>query len=145
MLALTQYVGDRYIASLSAQLQDISISPLQRLQRYYNESVNIDDLTDARFITKLVCELSERDERLRLAVRKILDSWQAMMEQCLIQAQQSGELASEYNPSELSEFLLVSWHGGILRTPVMQSCEPLRVFNRVAFGSLLLATSYKKQ
>ena len=51
-------------------------------------------------------------------------------------AQVGGEIAGDFTPEDLSDFLLASWEGAILRMKVTRDAEPLQRFKRIAFATV---------
>ena len=63
---------------------------------------------------------------LRARLAAIFAEWRAPFARCIAEAQATGEIASDFDPTELAEFLLASWQGAILRMKVERSAGRAR-------------------
>jgi len=60
-----------------------------------------------------------------------------VLERCLTQAKQQGDLKNPLPIALLSGFILNSWEGALLRMRVERSIQPLEEFKQVVFAYLL--------
>ena len=75
--------------------------------------------------------------RLRTRLQQIYAEWLKPFAACIAQAQAAGELATDFKPLDLADFLISSWEGAILRMKVERSAAPLERFKRIAFRTFL--------
>jgi len=136
-------VLDRYFAhvkELVAQaLEDKSIAPRQRLVRYLDiitHKLELDGWSRGCLIGDLSLEASTTSESLRTRLVAIFAEWRAPFASCIAEAQAAGEIASDFEPAELAEFLLASWQGAILRMKVDRSPAALERFKAIAFKTI---------
>jgi TetR/AcrR family transcriptional regulator, transcriptional repressor for nem operon len=141
--AFASEVLDRYFENtrrLVAQaLDDTSLTPRMRLKRYLD--IITGRLEGDRFIRgcligDLSLEASGSSELLRTQLMTIFQEWRAPFAACIAEAQRSGEIASDFDATELAEFLLASWQGAMLRMKVERSPAPLERFKKIAFQTV---------
>lgn len=136
-------VLDHYFANLqkhvSAALDDKSLTPRQRLQRYL-ELIS-DVLADDKWnrgclIGDFSLETSSQSKLLRQRLEAIFQEWRAPFASCIAEAQAIGEIDSTFDPSDLAEFLLSSWDGAILRMKVERAPAALERFRKIIFQTV---------
>jgi TetR/AcrR family transcriptional regulator, transcriptional repressor for nem operon len=127
---------------MDTTLGDTSVPPLERLRNDCEllfEKFESDHCRKGCLVGNLSQEMADQSELFRVRLEEIFESWVDRYAECLHQAQQSGEIESELDIHELSEFWLNSWQGAILRAKTMRSAAPLRTFLSVMFGYILQA------
>ncbi|WP_375785515.1 TetR family transcriptional regulator C-terminal domain-containing protein [Bradyrhizobium sp. Pha-3] len=136
-------VLDRYFAqtrSLVAQaLDDTSLTPRMRLKRYLDiitGRLEADDFLRGCLIGDLSLEASASSELLRTRLSEIFQEWRGPFAACIAEGQKAGEIASDFAPEELAEFLLASWQGAILRMKVERGHTPLERFKTIVFQTV---------
>jgi TetR/AcrR family transcriptional repressor of nem operon len=146
--AFAEAVLERYfchVKTLVAQaLDDRSLSPRARLKRYLDiitERLAYDGWTRGCLIGDFSLEAAITSDVLRGRLAAIFEEWRAPFATCIAEAQQAGEIASDFEPIELAEFLLASWEGAILRMKVDRSAAPLERFKTIAFKTVFKEVS----
>ena len=136
-------VLDRYFAhtrSLVAQaLDDTSLTPRMRLRRYLDiitERLEADRFLRGCLIGDLSLETSTSSELLRARLSEIFQEWRGPFTACITEGQKAGEIASDFEPEELAEFLLASWQGAMLRMKVERGQAPLERFKTIVFQTV---------
>lgn len=136
-------VLDRYfehVKGLIAQtLGDDRLSPRERLRRYLDlitERLAADRFTRGCLIGDFSIEAAPVSPLLRERLGEIFAEWRKPFADCIAQAQAAGEIAAEFDPVDLAEFLLASWEGAILRMKVDGTSEPLERFKRITFATI---------
>jgi TetR/AcrR family transcriptional regulator, transcriptional repressor for nem operon len=141
--AFAQEVLDRYFANLQGHvreaLDDKSLSPRQRLQRYLDIISGV--LAGARWsrgclIGDFSLEATSESKLLRKRLEAIFQEWRAPFASCIAEAQSIGEIDSTFDPMDLAEFLLASWEGAILRMKVERGPAALERFKAIAFQTV---------
>ena len=77
-----------------------------------------------------------RRPQLRERLVAIFAEWRVPFAACIHEAQASGEIAADFPPDELADFLLASWQGAILRMKVERNPAPLERFKTIAFQTV---------
>jgi len=120
-------------------LNDETLTPRQRLKRY------LDVITDklARDRWMLGCligdfslQVSSHSRLLRKRLDSIFREWRKLFASCIAAAQSAGEVDSQFDATELAEFLLASWEGAILRMKVERSSAALERFKTIVFETV---------
>lgn len=120
-------------------LQDASLTPRQRLRRYLDiitGRLEGEGFSRGCLIGDLSLEASGSSELLRTRLAAIFTEWRAPFAVCIAEAQQAGEIASDFEAEELADFLLASWQGAILRMKVDRSPAALERFKKIAFRTV---------
>lgn len=120
-------------------LQDTSLTPRQRLRRYLDiitGRLEGEGFSRGCLIGDLSLEASGSSELLRTRLAAIFTEWRAPFAACIAEAQQAGEIASDFDAEELADFLLASWQGAILRMKVDRSPAALERFKKIAFQTV---------
>src|SRR5690242_13744946 len=138
--AFAAEVLERYFATvrgLVAQaLDDTSQTPRARLKRYLDiitGRLEGDGFTRGCLIGDLSLEASGSSEMLRVRLGQIFEEWREPFAACIAAAQAAGEIAADFEPQELAEFLLASWQGAMLRMKVERSPAALERFKKIVF------------
>ena len=141
--ALALEVIDRYgdeVRALAGVLSDESISPVERLRRYFA-------LVAAKFaarnyergclIGNLSTELADQSRLIRDRLSSNFAAWSRRIETCIRDGQKAGEISRDMDARVLADFLLNSLEGAMLRTKVEKDSSPLDHFMALAFSRLL--------
>ena len=141
--AFAQEVLDRYFARLQGvireALEDKSLTPRQRLQRYLDIISGVlagDKWNRGCLIGDFSLETSAQSELLRQRLEAIFQEWRGPFASCIAEAQASGEIDATFDPLDLAEFLLASWEGAILRMKVERGPAALERFKKIVFQTV---------
>src|ERR1044071_4829691 len=135
---LDQYFD--YLKTLVREsLNDQAVTPRQRLKRYLD--VITDKLKRDRWmigclIGDFSLQASSHSKALRQRLDAIFQEWRALFAGCIAAAQSIGEIESQFEATELAEFLLASWEGAILRMKVERSSAALERFKAIVFETV---------
>jgi len=136
-------VLDQYFEYLKGLVRDAlnheSLTPRQRLKRYLD--VITDKLERDRWmigclIGDFSLQASSHSKLLRQRLDAIFQEWRALFARCIAAAQSAGEIESQFEATELAEFLLASWEGAILRMKVERSPAALERFKAIVFETV---------
>ncbi|MBR0698959.1 TetR family transcriptional regulator C-terminal domain-containing protein [Bradyrhizobium sp. 62B] len=141
--AFASEVLDRYFeitkGLVAEALDDASLTPRARLKRYLDiitGRLEADGFGRGCLIGDLSLEAAGSSEILRTRLSEIFAEWRLPFAACISEAQRSGEIASEFEPEELADFLLASWQGAILRMKVDRTPQALERFKTIAFKTV---------
>ena len=141
--AFASEVLDRYFeitkGLVAEALEDASLTPRARLKRYLDiitGRLEADGYGRGCLIGDLSLEAAGSSEILRTRLSEIFAEWRLPFAACISEAQRSGEIASEFEPEELADFLLASWQGAILRMKVDRTPQALERFKTIAFKTV---------
>lgn len=141
--AFASEVLDRYFdltrGLVAEALGDASLTPRARLRRYLDiitGRLEADGYGRGCLIGDLSLEASGSSELLRARLAQIFAEWRAPFAACIRDAQTCGEIASDFEPDELADFLLACWQGAILRMKVDRNPKALERFKTIAFQTV---------
>jgi TetR/AcrR family transcriptional regulator, transcriptional repressor for nem operon len=136
-------VLDRYFDYLKGlvrdALDDETLTPRQRLKRYLDiitGKLERDGWMLGCLIGDLSLEASSHSKRLRNRLDAIFREWRGPFASCIAAAQAADEVDSQFDATELAEFLLASWEGAILRMKVERRPAALERFKTIVFESV---------
>lgn len=139
-LAVIVSFAEAYDEALAQLLEDTSVTPLERLQRYFAAG-RADMLTcdHARgcLIGNLGQELAGQSDVFRDTLDKVFQRWEHRLVTCLNDAQAVGEIAADIDTHDLASFILAGWEGAILRAKTLKSVTPMQRFEDILFSQLL--------
>jgi TetR/AcrR family transcriptional repressor of nem operon len=124
---------------ISDALEDQSLTPRQRLKRYLDvitDKLKRDRWTIGCLIGDFSLQATSHSKLLRRRLDKIFQEWRTLFASCIGAAQSAGEVDSQFDATELAEFLLASWEGAILRMKVERSPAALERFKTIAFETV---------
>ncbi|XKH59674.1 TetR/AcrR family transcriptional regulator [Halomonas sediminis] len=139
-LAVIVSFAEAYDEALAQLLEDTSVTPLERLRRYFAAG-RADMLTcdHARgcLIGNLGQELAGQSDVFRDTLDKVFQRWEHRLVTCLNDAQVVGEIAVDIDTHDLASFILAGWEGAILRAKTLKSVTPMQRFEDILFSQLL--------
>jgi TetR/AcrR family transcriptional repressor of nem operon len=139
-LQVLNHFAECYQTDIERYLGDASLSPLERLRRYFEgvcERLESQQCRNGCLVGNLSQEMAAQSEVFRHRLEEIFEGWVDRYADCLEQAQRGGEIPPDLDVHELAEFWLNSWQGAVLRAKTMRSTKPIRTFLNVVFGSIL--------
>ncbi|GGC60295.1 TetR/AcrR family transcriptional regulator [Undibacterium terreum] len=125
---------------MAPTLGNKALSPLARIKSYLEMiSCKQKDSGWSRgcLVGNLGLETSAHSEELRQHLSAIFVEWRRPFADCLREAQQLGEIDSDFPPEDLADFLISGWQGAMLRMKVDRSPRPLEQFKSMAFATFL--------
>jgi TetR/AcrR family transcriptional repressor of nem operon len=128
------YVGGLVATALAADGR----TARQRLRSYLDlitSKLEAEDWARGCMVGNLSLETVVHSETLRLKLVSIFERWRVPFADCIAEGQAAGEIAGDFSPLDLADFLLSSWQGAMLRMKVERSPEPLERFKRIIFAT----------
>jgi len=141
--ALALEVIDRFgkeQGALGGVLSDESISPVERLRRYFALlATNLAALNYERgcLVGNFSTELADQSRPIRDRLASTFAAWSRPIEACIRDAQKAGEVSRDVDPTALADFLLNSFEGAMLRMKVEKDSSPLDQFMTLVFSRVL--------
>jgi TetR/AcrR family transcriptional repressor of nem operon len=137
-------VLDRFVADIQANydscLGDMTLPPLKRLRRYFEEVLVRLESRQCRngcLVGNLSQEMADQSETFRARLEVVFEGWRDRYAACLKSAQDAGEIPPDLDVRALAEFCLCSWQGAILRAKAARSVAPIQTFINILFGYVL--------
>jgi len=139
-LAVIDQFAERYDQRLDTFLNDDEVTPLNRIRNYLESGLarlTQNQCTKGCLVGNLGQELADQNERFRVRLDEIFQSWKERFATCLREAQRCGELTHDLDANVIAGFILSGWEGAILRAKVMKSPQPMRDFIETIFATVL--------
>jgi len=141
--ALAAEVIDRYRKEDEARVRvlgDESISPVERLRRYFASLAS--NLVEQNYergclMGNFSTELADHSRLIRDRLSSNFAGWSRQIEGCIRDGQKAGEVSRDIDPRVLTDFLLNSFEGAILRMKVEKDGSPLDDFMTLIFSRVL--------
>jgi TetR/AcrR family transcriptional repressor of nem operon len=121
-------------------LDDTSLTPLTRLQRYLGALVEYgcaDEGKHGCMLGNFSAELSTQSPAIRAGVEAGLAEWSAHLASVIGAAQQLGEVAGDHPATDLAAFIVDAWEGAVLRSRARQQPDSLRLFLTMVMTRIL--------
>jgi TetR/AcrR family transcriptional repressor of nem operon len=139
-LAIIDYDSQMHDRIVEQYLDDTSLSPLNRLKRYFTfklEEFETLQYREGCLFGNLSQERSDQNEAFRLRLQTATDRWRDQFAACIQSAQAAGEISNQQTAQDLAEFCLNSWEGALLQMKVSKSDAPLKNYIQFIFGVIL--------
>ncbi len=95
-------------------------------------------------IGNLALEMGDINENFRIKLDIVMESMKHSVSLFLKGAQENKEISQLIDIMELSDFVINSWEGALLRMKVRGEISPLTVFKKIVFESILFSNpNYK--
>lgn len=130
-LAVIDEFAARHEARIAEAMDDTSRGPLNRIRHYFEEGLHrlaTDQCRDGCLIGRLGQEMASQNDAYRVRIDEIFSAWTSRLADCVRQAQEVGELSTDWEPEMLAEVWLGGWQGALLRARTARSTRPLRRF-----------------
>ncbi|MFL9886459.1 TetR family transcriptional regulator C-terminal domain-containing protein [Paraburkholderia agricolaris] len=128
-----------YVELRDVILNDVSVSPLQRLRNYFDEVERI-HLAETPLGGCLYGVLGQtaraRTPQFRAKLAAVFSSWEKQLQGLLKQAQLAGEIDPSINPKDAAAFLIDAYEGMLIRTKVDGNKKAFNRFKTFAIDSL---------
>lgn len=139
-LQIINHFHQNYQAKLSESLGDTTKTPLERLSAYCEVGIQNLEQNACRkgcLIGNLSQEMADQSEAFRQRLREIMLDWRKQFATCIRQAQEAQEISTEFDPDTLAEYFQSGWSGAVMRAKTMKSTEPLHIFSKILFDTVL--------
>ncbi|MEW6710785.1 MAG: TetR/AcrR family transcriptional regulator [Candidatus Riflebacteria bacterium] len=120
-----------FARKIDSSLTDVSLPPLERLRAFVADAA--DGMARHGFqrgclVGNLGQEMGALPEIFRDRLNGAFADWQRRLSQCLVAAQEAGEIPREADCEKLAVIFWIGWEGAVLRAKLEQEAEPLRIF-----------------
>ncbi len=132
-IEILNYYADRLLQNVADALTDQSQPPLQRILKLYKRQ--IEDYLDnssfsyGAFGTRLCQEIGNGHTLVKSAAEKVYKDLIGLHSQCLLEARAKGDIGHDIDTAKLSEFIIYSWEGALMRLNGSKNADSLRTFN----------------
>src|SRR5258708_6665687 len=115
-----------YRVDIERYLGDASMSPLERLRRYFEsvcERAETQQCRNGCLVGDLRQGIAGLGGGFRLRLEEIFEGWVGRYAECLKEAQEAGEISPSIDVHALAEFWLNSWQGAVLRAKTTRNTQ----------------------
>jgi TetR/AcrR family transcriptional repressor of nem operon len=132
--ALVDYYAETMTGMITGYLTDAGRTPMERLDRFFTESARFYEHN--RFaggcpIGNMSQEMSNISEPIRLKLQAAFSRIRSAMKQCIIEAQELGQVDEKLDPEVLAVFTLNGFEGALIDMKVSKSTRPLDIFKNM--------------
>lgn len=131
-----------YTEKVNKYLNDATLTPIQRIRKYCEESKQNFENQQCRrgcLIGNLSQEMADQSEVMRARLEEVLTKWRNRFAQVIKEAQDLGEVTTEFDHVQLAEFFLCGWEGSIMRAKTTKTTAPQNAFMNVLFNYIFKA------
>lgn len=140
-LQLVEFYARFFLNSADTFFKDNSYGYLERLSnffKFYQKHIEKGNYIIGCPIGNLAQELGDINILFRGKLNDMMIKMKDRIRSFLSHAQQHGEISQEININMTADFIFNSWEGALLRTKVTKNSEPLIIFNKLVFETILL-------
>ena len=127
-LAVIELYAEYFNKKLDRILCNQALDPLDRVEAFLNEATEGMKRFEFRrgcLVGNLGQELGALNENFRQALLATMRGWQRRLHQCLLEAQQRGDIDNHIEVEGLSSFFWYAWEGAVLGAKLEKSQLPL--------------------
>ncbi len=135
-IELIDAYADYFSRKLNRFVSDEKYSPLDRLKRFIADaSASMQKFNYSRgcLVGNLGQEMGSLPENYRQRLIAVFADWQRLTATCLKQGQVLGQISTDIDCDQLSEFFWIGWEGAVLRSKLERRAEPLDIFAKGFF------------
>lgn len=130
-LAVIDEYARYFDEKLQSHLLSQDLPPLKRLESFVHSA----DAGMKKYHYKRGClvgnlgqEIGLLPDSFRQELQDIFSQWQQRVADCLIEAQQAGDLLPTTDCQQLAEYFWLGWEGAVMRAKLIENGEPLRLY-----------------
>ncbi len=139
-LQIINHTHVTYQDKIKACLEDVSMTPVERLRKYCEEGMQMFEQNACRkgcLIGNLSQEMADQSEVFRNRLKEIIVSWRTIFASCIREGQEAGQISKALDADELAEYFQSGWTGAVARAKTLKSTEPQKIFISVTFNHVL--------
>lgn len=130
-IQVIKYYSEKSLAFLGNYLNDTSKNPKERILSFFEDMQ--DDYISKEYregclLGNCSLELSDVSEAFSNSIANELDRWQNSFVVCIQEGQDQGIIKTHENAQVLSDFILSSWEGALLRMKSSKNSDALNTF-----------------
>ncbi len=132
-----QHQFDRMVKDI---LEDPSIAPLNRIDRFLSASMDHFQRTDYSGgcpIGNLAQEMGDLSPAFRNKLKEAMDMMADAYTRVLAEAQAGGEISQSLDVTETAYFIVAGWHGAIIQMKLTKDGAPLETHRKFIFNHIL--------
>lgn len=126
-----QSLGMKAMSQARETLINHNAPPLQRLQNFFSQYASMasnEGFKGGCLMGNLCQEMSDVNEPIRKEVSRLMDNMNDLIEACLKEAQDKGELSINRDVKQLAAFIFNAWEGTLMRMKGEKGNQSLNAF-----------------
>ena len=139
-LQLIDHMSTHFSSRADCHFHSSDKTYLSRLSDFFDEFLHYFKTHNCSLgcpIGNLSLEMSDINEPFRQKLAKVLESMKLSVSEFLTGAQRAQEISSTLDINDVSDFIINSWEGALLRMKVTRDVTPLKLFKKTIFESIL--------
>lgn len=139
-LQLIDYLSHHFSSQAQKHLQSPEKLYLKKMISFFDEYQVFFEEQGCKMgcpIGNLALEMGDLNENFRKRLDEVMESMKCSVFKFLKGAQDNKEISHDLDISEVSDFILNSWEGALLRMKVKGNISPLQNFMKTLFESIL--------
>ncbi len=140
-LQLIEYLAPHFSGLAQKHLQSPGSPYLKKMSAFFDEFQLFFESNHCKLgcpIGNLALEMGDLNENFRKKLDSVMEAMKYEIFEFLKSAQDNQELSPELDIEEVSDFIINSWEGALLRMKVKGEISPLQNFKKIVFAHLLL-------
>lgn len=130
-IQVIKFYSENSLTFLKSYLTDTSKSPKERIITFFEDMQNV--YADKHFkegclLGNCSLELSDMSEAFSNSVANELNKWQDCFELCIKEGQDSNTIKKEESAKDMSDFILTTWEGSLLRMKSSKNTDSISTF-----------------
>ena len=130
-LQVIKFYSENSLTFLKSYLTDGSKNPKERIISFFEDMQNVyieKEFKEGCLLGNCSLELSDMSEAFSNSVAIELNKWQDCFENCIQEGQNTNNIKNDETSKEMSDFILTSWEGSLLRMKSSKSTESIATF-----------------
>ena len=126
-----KYYSNNAISFLTTYLKDTSKNPKQRIISFFEDMRKVyisKEHSEGCLLGNCSLELSDLSVSFSSSIASELGKWQMLFSNCIEEGQKKGSIKSDESPQIMSDFILTTWEGALLRMKSSKNTESINTF-----------------
>ena len=130
-LQVIEHYSKKSLALLNSYLTDSSKNPKERIISFFEEMQQVYQdkaFKEGCLLGNCSLELSDFSDAFSSSIAEELDTWQKSFETCIREGQEKGHIKTDESAEVLSDFILTTWEGALLRMKSSKNANSIKTF-----------------
>ncbi len=130
-LQIIEYYSKKSLVTLKSYLTDETKNHKQRIISFFEDRQHVfstNDFKEGCLLGNCSLELSDFSETFSTSVANELNLWQETFENCIEEGQQNGTIKSDESAKVVSDIVLTTWEGALLRMKSSKNANSIKTF-----------------
>jgi len=130
-IQVIKYYSDNSLVILNSYLSDKEKNPKERIISFFQDMQKMYTTKGFKggcLLGNCSLELSDLSESFRTSVERELEKWEVSFEKCIQEGQDIGNIKTDESAKVMSDFILTTWEGSLLRMKSSKNTESIATF-----------------